>query len=219
MNSFLNEKSATSTLRAVTTWVVQPLRARNTTLRFALVLAFVPAAIHAQVALNAQFSQELEENGLKFRETALMGYTATPISANPHMNYELAVRSKKLPLEIRYAIRRWPPSFQTADDASIMLDATLLNIAKATDRKDPASGILNSVKFDTKAVRNDFNAEWGATALVIPKKEFAAGFDRCMVVYIFRKQTGAYMFYLFNDQGKETAMEEIGKIFTILQFR
>jgi hypothetical protein len=186
-----------------------------------LAAASAPARIHAQISLNPQFVRSLDENGLTFRETALQNYSPAQITANPHMNYELAVRSRKVPLEIRYAIRRYDesPKVATAKPelvARAIFQAVMLNIAQDGGRE---TGVLDSTEFDAKDVQHDFNAEWGATALVIPKSEFARGFDRCMIVYVYRKRGGAFTFYLFNNQGAVAAMKEVEAVFTILRFR
>lgn len=223
MNSCKNEKHGTRRV-PVTIQRVQSLWTRDTPIRLVLLLIFVCADLHSQVALDAAFLQALDQNGLTFRETALADYNPTRIVNNPHMNYELAVRSRKVPLEIRYAIRRYDPSPREAAvrpelEAQAEFMAVLLNIGTPANPKDPTSAILNSTEFEPKAVKNDFNAEWGATALVNPKKEFAGGFDRCMVVYIYRKRVGGYIFYMFKDTQMQSALEEIEKVFTTMRFR
>ncbi len=198
-------------------WIGRSSPLRGTPAFLCLAFSCVPTAGHAQIAVGAEFVNSLNENGLTFRDTALKDYATTQIRSNPHMNYELAVTSKKLPLEIRYAIRRYDPSPKGGSvapelAARAIFTATILNIARD-------NGILNSAAFEAKDVQSDFNAEWGSSALVIPKNEFARGFDRCMVVYIYRKRAGAFMFYLFNNQGSNAALQELGSVFTVLRFR
>lgn len=182
-----------------------------------LAVACLPTAMYPQISPGADFLQSLDENGLTFHEAALKDYSAAQIHSNPHMSYELAASSRKLRLEIRYAIRRYDPSPKSPSvapdlEARGIFIATMLNVARE-------NGVLNSAAFNPKDVQNDFGAEWGSSALVIPKIEFARGFDRCMIVYIYRKHAGALMFYLFNSRGAEAALQEMGTVFTTLRFR
>ena len=66
---------------------------------------------HADLALPEAFIEALAEAGLLFNEQAFEAFEIVPIPDNPHMDYELAVRSKDFPLEIRYALRRYDPSY------------------------------------------------------------------------------------------------------------
>jgi hypothetical protein len=179
----------------------------------------------AEVTIDAAFYESLEENGLVFQEATLRDYEVTAVAENPHMNYELAIRHKTLPLEIRYAIRNYhiDPNFKSptyaADDNRASFFVTLLNVGTPTNSADPVSAILNSVEFDSAAVKNDFNADWGGSALVIPKTEFSGGFNRCVVVSIYRRRTGVYIFYLFNKETLEQTLAAQQDVFTALRFR
>ena len=184
-------------------------------------MALFPGDARAQVALNEDFIQELQENGLTFRETNLKDYKIAPITANEDMNYEIAVRSKKVPLEVRYAIRRFDPA---PNEASVppesmgpaMFQTVVLNVAR---RSANDLYVLGTTTFTADNVNHDFGADWGASALVVPEKEFAGGVDRCMVVFIYKKRAGAFMFYLYNSRNQDVALNEVKGIFTTLRFR
>jgi hypothetical protein len=193
--------------------------------RPALAVLFLVAALaslvgvtHAEVVPNEPFIRALDEAGFIFRETLLNDYTTAPITENEHMNYELAARRDKPGLEIRYAIRTFDPSPREASVlpetmAEPLFLTTTLNIARRE------SDILNSTVFPSDSVKNEFNADWGASAIVIPKKEFAGNFDRCMVVFIYKKRAGAFMFYLFNSRTQQAALTELQGVFYALRFR
>jgi hypothetical protein len=195
---------------------------RSLLVLFAILSASLGSTAHAQVVPNEEFLRELQDGGLAFRETDLKDYSMAPIVDNPHMDYEFAVRSKKMPLEIRFAVRREDPSPKEAVsiDPEVlwrpMFEAVLLNIARGTPQK---SEILGATEFRAEDVKKEFNAGWGATATVVPKKEFASSFDRCMVVLISTKRAGAFTFYLFNSRGLDAAMKELDVVFHTLRFR
>ena len=187
----------------------------------AALLLLVPRFADAQVALSEEFLDELQENDLTFNEANLKDFAPAPIHDNPDMNYELAARSPT-ELEIRYAVRRFDPKpdqpaaggFDTLAKAEFI--AVVYNVAIDNPNQ---SGVLGSTDFPAESVKHDFNAEWGGSALVIPRKTFARGFDRCMIVSVARKRAHAYMFYLFSSSRQQEALQELGPIFTTLHFR
>jgi hypothetical protein len=194
---------------------------RHRLLVFAMLWGAWPAIATGQVILNEQFLRELQENGLTFSETTLKDYTIAPIINNPHMDYELAVRSKRMPLEIRYAVRRFD---ELSREGSVPVnaiekssfEAIILNIARGNDKN---SEIFAATEFRTEDVKKEFNSDWGATAVLVPKKEFSSAFDRCMVVSISRERTSAFIFYLYNNKDKDAALNELGDVFHVLRFR
>jgi hypothetical protein len=97
--------------------------------------------------------------------------------------------------------------------AEPMFLTTVLNVARRE------ADILASNAFSPDAVKNEFNADWGATAMLIPKKEFAGKFDRCVVVFIWKKRAGAFVFYLFNSGAQQEVLREMNGIFYALRFR
>jgi hypothetical protein len=181
-------------------------------------LTSLGGATHAEVIPNEPFIRAIDDAGLTFRETILKHYDTTRITDNEHMNYELAVRLEKPRLEIRYAIRAFDPSprepsVRPETMAEPMFQMVALNIARRE------SDVLNSTIFPSAAVKDEFNADWGASAIVIPKKEFAGTFDRCLIVYIYKKRAGAFVFYLFNRQRQEAALIKVNDVFYALRFR
>ena len=191
----------------------------------AALLSFGTNTAHADLALPEPFIEALAEAGLAFNEEAFEAFGIAPIAENPHMDYELAVRSKKIPLEIRFAIRRYDPSPKVEDVGPEMMQRAvfspvLMNIAEWRGRgSERTPMIIKSSVYDENAVQAEFNANWGETGIVVPKKEFAGNFDRCMVVFIAKQRTQAFIFYLFNSKDTESAMAELEPVFYTLRFR
>jgi hypothetical protein len=183
------------------------------------VLAALSGTAHSEVMPDEAFIRELDDADLVFRETLLKDFAPAPIIENRHMNYELAASLDQPRLEIRYAIRTYDPSPREAEVspenmAEPMFTTTLLNITQQD------SDILESAAFAPDSVKNEFNADWGASAVIIPKAEFSGGdFDRCMVVFIYKERAGAFMFYLYNSATQEAAMRGWDGVFYALRFR
>jgi hypothetical protein len=185
-----------------------------------ILLASLPVGTRAQVVLTGEFIQELRDNNLSFKETILDNYVNAPISDNPHMNYEFAVRSKNIPMEVRYSIRRYePPQKSSVPPENMhpaMFEVTLLNIGRETARDSPLSNVQI---FEPDEVMKEFNADWGAAGTVVPKKEFANNFDRCTVIFISKQRVEAFIFYLFNFRDQKAVLKEMKAIFHVIRFR
>jgi hypothetical protein len=133
----------------------------------------------------------------------------TEIKNNSQMNYEYALATPGRHFEVRYAIRpldsmlakynrdtaqKKPGNF-SADPNKLhnaLLQATLLNVF---------GGHLPQIRaFPPEAVKNEFNADWGAVASGQPSGAFGAGYQACVVVAIHKDNAGnAYYFYLADS--------------------
>ena len=180
----------------------------------------------AQVRLPEEFVEQLTDGGLTFKESLFKGYVVVPVIENRHMNYELALGSANPRTEVRYAIRRYDRSPKDAAVKPEMMaepiyTTTLWNIAEWTmpPEKGGEPKIFASEAYPVESVRAEFHAAWGASALLVPRKEFAAGFDRCLVSYIYKGRTSAFAFYMFNAKDTETAMNAFKPIYYAMQFR
>lgn len=138
------------------------------------------------------------------------GYTETAPIENRQMNYEYALKHPTKRFEVRYAIRPldsmiidYKAHMKTKKEGDIFinpnkfyessLQATLLNIS---------GGELPEITvFGSKAVKDEFNADWGATAFVNVGEEFGQDYKFCMVVALHKDDLGdAYYFYLADDR-------------------
>ena len=188
-------------------------RMRNTSLPASL-LAAVSALVIFAVELPAQlqvpqdFTRSLEEHGMILDQAPLNDYRLVPVSSNPDMEFDLALRSPSVDLEIRYAIREGIQSWEE------LAFATLLNVGRA----DPASAEL--ARFDVNAVREEFNADAGVSGAFEPRETFAGEWDLGLMVAIWSEGRGmAYIFYLYNREQVMPALSEIGEVFHAVRFR
>ena len=156
----------------------------------------------------ANFTALLTRAQLTF--TPPEGMVEVPIVKNGQMNYEYALKSKDKAFEVRYTIRP--------------LDSMLMRFAEQEKNKKPGDvnispnnyhagafmatvmniggGKLPQIKeFDPGAVKNEFNADWGATTFCIPAHEFAGDYKYCMAITIHKENVAdAYCFFLSDTQ-------------------
>jgi hypothetical protein len=152
------------------------------------------------------------------------GFFETAIVENSTMNYEYALTYPGNEYEVRYAIR--PIRYKEYANAEVrdemeglrpfrnsqyeeIFKTALLNITGGVDHKIQV--------FNLDSVKEEFNADWGATAFVELDSDFGKGFKYCMIVTIHKKDVAdAYYFYLANS--KENFMDYAKPFFHSLKF-
>ncbi len=155
------------------------------------------------------------------------GYIEVPPIENEEMNWDKGYKHPHKQFEVRYRV--WPldsllmefhekENHKKPGDINInpnkwhksAFEVTLLNIS---------GGILPEyTKFDSLAVAQEFNANWGATATVEVGEEFGQKYQYCLFVMIHKDDLGdGYIFYLADE--KETISEEMFPIFHALTFQ
>lgn len=154
-------------------------------------------------------------------------YSETQAIENQQMNYDYALINKAKDFEIRYAIRP--------------LDEMLINYYEREKVKKPddvnihpnklhaatfqaivfnvSGGKLSKISvFDPQAVEKEFNADWGALAMVEVGKEFGQNYKYCFLVAIHKDDVGdAYCFYMSNT--KEGFAKNMQTPFHSLRFK
>ena len=158
--------------------------------------------------LPKTFTDLLDRANLIFQKTE--GLEATKIIENRQMTYEYAMKYPKKNFEVRYAIRPLDNLLRDYEEKeknkksgdinthpnglySSSLQAITLNIS---------GGQLPEIAvFDEQAVKQEFNADWGATTFVEVSKEFGQQYQYCMIVAIHKDNIAdAYFFYLSNSK-------------------
>jgi hypothetical protein len=175
--------------------------ARGYTRRAVIVaLAAVQVAIDrkawAEAQLSAEFQRELKGGRFVFDNSLFADFEPVRILANPHMDYEHAVRHRSIPLEIRFALRSFG-ELRNESDFRVGAEAVVRNI---TAKSDTAQDQIRMSAFDVNAVREEFNADFGLSAAFTPDPTFArytAGL--CVVIGRTRRVASGYIIYLFNS--------------------
>jgi hypothetical protein len=138
------------------------------------------------------------------------GYSETPKIENQQMNYDYAIINQTKDFEIRYAIR---PLDELIKDYNERKKNEKLGDTNIHPNKLHV-GLFHSVifnvsggkfskinEFTPEAVKKEFNADWGAMAMVEVGKEFGQNYKYCFLITIHKDNVGdAYCFYLTNTQ-------------------
>lgn len=175
--------------------------------------------------LPEEFTDLLDRSKLLFQKPT--GFEEIKTIENPQMNYEYAIKHPKKNFEVRYAIRPLDDLLRSYEEKeknkkpgdinihpnklySSLLQVTTLNIS---------GGQLPEVTvFDKQAVKQEFNADWGATTFVEVGEEFGQKYKYCMIVAIHKDNLGdAYFFYLSDT--KDGFDELMDPAFQSLKFK
>jgi hypothetical protein len=175
--------------------------------------------------LPKTFTDLLDRGNLTFQKPT--GFEETKTIENRQMNYEYAIKYPKKKFEVRYAIRPLDDLLRDYEEKeknkkpgdinihpnklySSLLQVTTLNIS---------GGQLPEVTvFDKQAVKQEFNADWGATTFVEVGKEFGQNYKYCMIVAIHKDNfADAYFFYLSDT--KDGFDELMNPAFHSLKFK
>jgi hypothetical protein len=168
---------------------------------------FIVAAC-SEPELPAHFKDLLQRASLIFTEPA--GLNRIEPIANKVMNYEMAYLHPGKRFEIRYAIRPMDEllkEFQERESKKQEGDinihpnqlyqktflASLLNISNGQ--------IPDYTVYDALSAKNDFNADWGATAITSPNESFGQDYKYCLIVFLHKHNLGdAFIFFLSDDR-------------------
>jgi len=178
--------------------------------------------------LSKEFTDLLNRTKLTFDKPE--GMIETKCIENSQMNYDYALKDTIKNFEVRYAIRPMDsalaqyetskkrgdfithPNMWSASDFKV----TLINIGMGGTE----SKVLPQIsRFDSTAVKNEFNADWGAIAFVNLGPEFGGPiYKYCIAVIIHRDFIGdAYSFYLSDS--KDNISSLMKKPFHSLKFK
>ena len=151
---------------------------------------------------------------------------STPIIPTHAISYEYAILYPHKNFEIRYDIKpsdnAWKEyelhkSEMKKGDINTNPDSTFLSTFQTIILN--VSGTLpNITEFDKASVKQEFNADWGGTVAVVPRKEFAQHYKYCMIVALHKSHQGdAYIFYLADSP--EGFNESVTTVFHALKFK
>jgi hypothetical protein len=184
---------------------------------------------------NALFNSALEEGLLHFEMPE--NFDTVPVRPNRDMSYDLAIKSKTDSFEIRYAIRplgKRIESFEkmaadTSNGRKVFAQAhpnksyqtvfvTILLNTSLQPQAATTPAIPRFGAFKPEAVKNEFNADWGATSAYVPRTTFDSNYKNCMTVALHKDNAAdVYIFYLFND--KETMTRLMPPAFHAMKFK
>lgn len=175
--------------------------------------------------LPKAFRNMLEEGNLTFERPP--GMEETGIIENRQMNYEFALKYPDRNFEVRYAIRplnklvkeydAWEKNKGPAD-IQIHPNKLYASLLQVTTLNISGGQLPEVIEFDAQAVKEEFNADWGATTFVEVGEEFGQLYTYCMIVAIHKDNfADAYFFYLSDS--KEQFGELMNPAFHSLKFK
>lgn len=175
--------------------------------RHFLVLILLMAALPLVRAqkLPKDFRELLEVAELEFTPPEGEFKSVKP-RENMDMLYEYALLNKEKGLEIRFAIRPMDTMMaRISSEMPQLKESILLTVMmNCSQMGNPPEYMA----FPDEAVREEFNADWGATATFETLGEFGEGYNYCMLYAIHRAGIAdAYVFYMSEDI--ETILNEV----------
>lgn len=186
-----------------------------------LFIAFIP------YELPEGFVALLKRSKLNFTKPAVLVKT-DPIE-NMQMNYEFALKHPRKNFEVRFAIRPMDSSLalyqREVKKGSVMVHpnkwtetvfmATMMNIAIGGES---SGNMPNITAFNSAAVKNEFNADWGATCYTQLGPEFGGKvYKHCIAFTIHKDNLGdAYVFFIADE--KNTILDYMKDCFHLLKF-
>ena len=148
-----------------------------------------------QLDYPLEFKETLQAAQLDFYEPLENSAKIVQIQKNDLLPYDFALKLKKEKVEIRYAIL--PDSEQKEYfRPNIYFAAKASSVAS----NDEDSSIMAFHAVDTAALKNTFNAEWGAAVFFKPKASFSSK-QHCKMLALYKEgKANVLIFYLFNDE-------------------
>jgi hypothetical protein len=163
------------------------------------------------------FSDLVKANSLVFAMPE--NFEEIKVKRNYDVFYQYAIKDKLSNFEIRIFVRSFKDDFK---------DTTRFNPNKfsynflVTMALEASGNVLPDIpqidQFPKEAVKNEFNADWGATTAFVPKSEFGKGFNFCSVNSLRRDGVcQVYIFYMFDNVPEQRALMQKG--FYVLRFK
>ncbi len=148
-----------------------------------LVAAFSTSAAWSQES----FAALLLKDSLSF--TLPREFSPVAVVDNPDVRYQFAIKSRVLKVEIRYAIF---PSSNNSEVGAAFLQTICLNLS---------NGKACTVRpFPQPAVKTEFGADGGFTAMTALDSQFGRGYTYCMVNLIHKNDVADVVtFFLVDD--------------------
>lgn len=158
--------------------------------------------------LSKKFTDLLDRANLIFQKPT--GFEETKIIENPKMKYDYAIKYQKKNFEVRYAIRPLDNLLRSYEenemnkkpgDINIHPNKLYLSLLQVTNLNISSGELAEVTVFEKQAVKQEFNADWGATTFVEVNNQFGQKYRYCMIVALHKDNIAdAYFFYLSDTK-------------------
>lgn len=156
---------------------------------------FLPAQ---KVDLPEDFTALATDMAVDFMAPLDAGYKDVRTFPNPHQNYELAIRSRREKLEIRYHLEPEKENNPMTRIPHVRSMQMIANIASnEEDTRVSALSLPDSVSLDL------LNADWAKVFFFTPKKTFSSRLT-CQMLAMYKEGRGmVFAYLLFNKAPME----------------
>ena len=152
------------------------------------------------------------------------GFVECKTIANKDLDYDYALKYPDKDFELRLAVRPIKLKVYSSDSLKNAMESKIAsrNASYESDLKsiiyDITGGVQYEIKaFEKNAVKDEFNADWGAILLVEMKSDFGKGYKYCMIVAL-HKDNAADAYYLYLAKNKDNYPENMRPLFHTLRF-
>lgn len=122
------------------------------------------------------------------------GYKIIPVTPSPVQPIDLAVRSNRDKLEMRYHFIPWSDTSSASQFPNIQSARAALQCA--SNEEDSYVAVFS---LDSAFVRETYQADWGHEFIFRPKQAFSPA-KYCKLLALYKHQVGlALLFFLFDD--------------------
>lgn len=171
------------------------------------------------------FKDQLERSNMIFEMPK--GFVETGVITNRQMNYDYAIKHVEKQFEVRFALRPLGDLIKSFNELEKNKKSGDINVSPNKFYATSLQTIVLNIsggrmpkfnQFPPQAVKAEFNADWGATAIFEVGKEFAQAYKYCMIVAVHKDSLAdAYYFYLSDKQ--KTLNELMEPVFHCLKFK
>ncbi len=163
-----------------------------------LPLALASNLIGQRVDLTEDFTLLATDMAVDFMAPLDAGYKDIRTFPNPHQNYELAIRSRREKLEIRYHLEPEKEDNPMTRIPHVRCMQMIANIASnEEDTQVSALSLPDSVSLDL------LNADWAKVFFFTPKKTFSPRLT-CQMLAMYKEGKGmVFAYLLFNKPPME----------------
>ena len=177
------------------------------------------AAAATDLATRQAFDRLLDESGLRLASS--QNFIDIPISENPVLPYEHAMRHESGELELRFIIRplnRIEIEYNDPHNAAPEPNHLFPLLFESLIYRLSANSNYNSRTLSEPEARDKFNAQWAALSIFDIDPEFSSDYKNAILLAMHKNDhADAYTLFLYNDH--EQAKILINAALATLAFR
>ncbi|PJZ26535.1 hypothetical protein CH352_05165 [Leptospira hartskeerlii] len=164
--------------------------------------------------LTESFKEVLRNSGVLIRQIVPPNFTPVTIDPNVLFRYNYAIKSNVDGVEIRYRVESIPEYLKEFEDFKKKNPKAILVSPKKEDYLQEfvvnlqnlagsPENIYSSRPFPSKAVKDEFGADWGSNSFLDLNPGYEEPYKHCLLVALHKDGVAnVYIMYLSNDKEK-----------------